>query len=222
MSTNTLTLVAVLLLASSSNAWAIYQCRDANGTVSFQDRPCTATQKAEREISMPSDKNMAGSSAVEVTVPSIGAVRVSVPSGWRYEVGNNDGTVPPTLLLTTSGDGGRVELRATLMPDASGQLDTAQGIDSALMASSAPFAAESAEGKTVIRRLDSSNGIGAYANFSEKVAPPKPKFAHVTSGLFNAKGLVCTFTLLADDLTSDSHRAALNVVSRGIVAKAPK
>ncbi len=222
MKSNPLALAATLLLAASSDAWAIYQCRDANGTVSFQDRPCTAAQKAEREISLPSDNDKAGTSGVDLSVPSIGDVRVSFPSGWRHEVSNNDGTVPPTLLLTTGSDGTRVELRVTLMPDASGQLGTAQGIDAALTASSQAFASESVQGRTIIRRLDSANGIGAYASFSEREPEAKPKFAHVTSGLFNAKGLVCTFTLLADDLGSDNHRRALNIVSRGIVAKAPK
>jgi hypothetical protein len=215
-------IAAAALLAAAGDAHAIYQCRDENGTVAFQDHPCTATQKAEREIATPADKGKAESTALELTVPSIGAVRVSVPGGWRPEIGDAGGMAPPTLRLTANNDGGRVDLLMTLMPDLGNLFSKEQALDTAVVETSQQYLERSVQGKVVVHHLTSPGGIGAYASFTERVRPPKPQFANVSSGLFSANGLVCTFTLLADDLASENHRIALTLVSRGIVVPPKK
>lgn len=222
MNASTIGFAAFVLLAASPEAFAIYQCRDENGTVSFQDRPCAATQKPEREIDLPADKSASATDAIEVQVPTIGAVLVMAPAGWRHEIGSNDGVSPPTLRLSTSNEGGRVDLLVTLIPDLGNLLGQEQALDTAVVETSQPYVERSVQGKVVVHHLQTANGLGSYASFTERVRPPKPQFANVTSGVFNARGFVCTFTLLADDLASVNHKAALAVVSRGIIAKPRK
>lgn len=214
-------LTAALLLIASGNAWAIYQCRDASGTVVFQDHPCAASQKTEREIDAPAGAPKGESTSIRVAVPPIGDAVIRVPAGWVPQVQSGNSALAPVVMLRTHGEGGRAELMVTLSPDDTGVLASDPVIDEEISRSGLPFVAGSVQGKTAPTRLSTANGTGAYASYTARERKPIPAFASRTVGAFSTKGIYCTFILSVDDLASDSQKAGLGIVSRGI-ALAPK
>lgn len=214
-------LVATLLLTASADAWAIYQCRDAKGTVVFQDHPCAETQKAEREIDAHAGAPKGESTPVRVAVPPVGDVVVRVPAGWGRQVQDGGEMQTAAMVLKTYGAGGRAELALTLSPDPSGKLASDQLLAEEVTRASQPHLAGSVQGKIELSRMSSSSGNGAYASFSAREHRPIPAFAHVTVGAFSTKGIFCTFTLSSDNLASENQKSGLAIVSRGITL-APK
>ncbi len=215
------TFAALLLLAFSSDAWAIYQCRDANGTVVFQDRPCAATQKAEREIAAPAGAPKGESTPVRVQVPPVGDVVVRVPAGWGAQVQHGGELQTAAMVLKTYGAGGRAELALTFSPDASGKPASDAILEEEVTRASQPHLPGSVQGKIEFKQMTSSTGSGSYASFSARERKPIPAFAHVTVGAFSMNGIYCTFTLSVDNLAAENQKNGLAIVSRGL-SLAPK
>lgn len=227
----------VLLGLLSWPAYAINQCTDSNGNVSFQDAPCppgsvVATVPAEKET----HKQKSEFQLVSISLRNGRHYGLHIPHNWQYEINDfkdspalrESAGVPDdwqfdkqafdgmkTLKVTVAGDDPLIMLltftpnRTSLGLDRAVLNDLMQGIREQHNAFPTERFITSQEIK-----LRSGNGIGQISLFKDEALAAQPKlppdeYIFVTAGAMVIDGHVITLTVLCNDVSKDNYLMAI-------------
>ncbi len=156
-----------------------------------------------------------------VSVPEGNTLEVTVPKDWKYTKLDQGKILPPTLKFESAD--GKTLLQLTLLADSSGQFGKKEQIEKGVTAAAQQYVDGSVEKKVTLAKLDSKNGIGSYAQFTDAslvAKSPQPgQYLVVATGTMVYDKTIAAFTLLSDSFDSKSYAAALELLKSGVVVK---
>jgi len=147
-----------------------------------------------------------------------GSLVLPVPEGWSEKMQKPQPHAPPTIRLRESDDDGDfVAFVTALWPEfgAAPDFGTAAGVRRIVAASAARMADRAVEREIELVPIGGGR-TGFYFVATDKAlvgrTPPPGEYRYVTQGALTVGGLLCTFTLYANEDPSDRIEAALDML----------
>ena len=152
-----------------------------------------------------------------VTIFEARQFSVPVPWGWSFDQGEDPNLGTPTVKL---GDPEKkVILQMTFIPDPSGKLSSREAVEAEAKRILEPYVETSVEKEIRLTFFEPSDGLGAYAAFTDaKLDPkhvPEDEWLIGVSGIRTWKGGYTLFTLLTNSKDSSAYRTALEIAVSG-------
>jgi hypothetical protein len=145
-------------------------------------------------------------------MPGHGTLLLSVPEGWKSDLKQPPGGLPPTIGFGGQSGGSFVVLVTTVWGSSPG----GPAPDDANIKTTVSSAAKSAESQSVERSLALQSLVGASGRgyyFRATDRAPKPgEWKYLTQGMIRTGGIGLTFTILTNDGQSAIEKAALEMI----------
>lgn len=217
------------IIGSPSLSLAIQKCVDANGKISFQDKPCPTTSKAEEiklESSSPARNESDEINLVTLSLNSGKDYFIGVPSNWE----TTTQTAPnreSANLRAASNDSSPAVLLMTIIEPKMFMGDDRLLLSKAMKRINAQYAPRGAHQKKVGSfplKLRITEGLVEVATFQDKSlmtpsAKAKGEYPYVTAGAIVIKGTIINITLLSHSVTSNSFISGLAAIEAIGVSK---
>ncbi len=157
-----------------------------------------------------------------VTVPGGNAVEITIPKDWDFSKKPLGNTGLSTLALESSDK--TTLLQITMMPDLKGNFSTKEGRDKVLTEAAQHFVDGSVEKKIELQQVESKNGQGSYAKFTDASLVGKPaqagQYQAMATGIMLFDKSAATFTLLSDSFDNKTYAAGMDIMKNDITALA--
>ena len=215
------------LLVSGSSTAGIYKCVGPDGSLSFQEMPCGAGERATEikgearvvEPSATADSNRdSEAKALRARIPEGGgAAVVAAPSDWEVEIVQPTPDMPPTFNMTSRDPADPMKLLITFLPNKTGLKLSDEEFVAAAERMFERFVADSIEQKIELEAIDTTLGTGLFAVFNDRkylegAARPPAEFITMTTGLIWHSRVIVNYTILTNGEDSPSRAMAQNVV----------
>ena len=145
-------------------------------------------------------------------LPRHGTLLLNVPAGWKADLKQPPGGLPPTIGLEAQSGAAFVVLVTPVWersPDSAAPDDVK--IKSAVVAAAKNAEAESVEGSLALQNLVGTSGRGYYFRATDR-APKPGEWKYLTQGMIRTGGVALTFTILTNDGQAGIEKAALEVI----------
>ena len=164
----------------------------------------------------------AAGTAQDIDVPSGTPLTLKLPSSWDAVKTQPSPSQPPSLSITITNDN-EINIRITFLGDKEGRLDAQDKVDQLVKAISAKFAKQSVEKEVKITKLESTNGTGSYARFTDADLVGKPatpgQFKVFAAGFMVIGKSAASFSIVANSFEQASYKEAIKFVQEGIVKR---
>jgi hypothetical protein len=145
-------------------------------------------------------------------MPGHGTLLLSVPEGWKSNLQQPEGGLPPTIgFREQSGASFVIKVTAVwgMTPNAGAPED--ETIRSIVTSAAKSAAAQSVEGSLSIRNLVGSGGRGYYFRATDR-APKPDEWKYLTQGIIRTGAIALAFTILTNDGQAHIEEAALEML----------
>jgi hypothetical protein len=149
-------------------------------------------------------------------LPGHGALLLNVPEGWKSNLKQPEGGLPPTIgLREQSGASFVVMITAVwgMAPNAGIPEDAT--IRSMVASAAKSAEAQSVEGSLAIHNLVGSGGRGYYFRATDR-APKPGEWKYLTQGMIRTGAISLAFTILTNDGQAPIEKAALEMLRRAV------
>lgn len=142
---------------------------------------------------------------------------IEFPDGWMYEKSRTN-ALPTSITLLAPKSEQRMML--TLIVPPSAPVKSQEAVEQIIRSRGQQFAGASVEKKTNLQSVESKGGPGCYATFSdarlEDKEPKAGEFRYITVAALLRGQTIVSVDLLSNDLESDNHKAAIEILKSGL------
>lgn len=145
-------------------------------------------------------------------MPGHGSLLLNVPEGWKSDLKQPPGGLPPTIGFGGQSGGSFVVLVTAVWGSSPGSAAP----DDAKMKTTVASAAKSAEpqsleGTLSVQNLVGGTGRGYYFRATDR-APKRGEWKYLTQGMIRTGSIGLTFTILTNDGQAATEKAALEMI----------
>jgi hypothetical protein len=155
---------------------------------------------------------LAASAPRSFALPGHGALLLNVPDGWKSDLNQPPGRLPPTITLGALSGASFVVLATAVWGSSPGSAapDDAQ-IKSAVVSAAKSAETQSVEGSLSLLNLVGVSGRGYYFRATDQ-APKPGEWKYLIQGMIRSGGIALTFTILTNDGQAAIEKAALEMI----------
>ncbi len=145
-------------------------------------------------------------------LPGHGTLLLNVPEGWKSNLKQPPGGLPPTIGLgAQSGAPFVVLITAVWGPGSGAGVPDGTKIRSIVASAAKSAEAQSVEGALPLQNLVGSSGRGYYFRATDR-APNPGEWKYLTQGMIRTGAIALSFTILTNDGQAATEKAALEMI----------
>ena len=159
---------------------------------------------------------LAAAAPQSFVMPGHGTLLLNVPQGWKAELKQPEGGLPPTIGFREQ-SGASFVVRITVvwaMAPNSGVPEDAT-IRSMVTSAAKSAEAQSVEGSLALQEFIGASGHGFYFRATDP-APKPGEWKYLTQGMIRTGGIALAFTVLTNDGQAGIEKAALEMIRLAI------
>lgn len=213
---NILLLTTTIFLSLS--AYGINKCTDDKGAVSYQDRPCAASQTAEA-IQLEKNRNSDNTdnlNPIHIKIPGVGDGLLFSYKWWSSTVIQPSPDLPPTVKMVSKAGEEPLSFSLSFIPNISGKRISLKESADTVYQIASRYVVGSVEKEVALNQLDTTIGPAVYASFTEEkylnTPVPKGEYSSITVGQAAHSKIVVGFTVLTNGVDSKALTEAFNII----------
>lgn len=145
-------------------------------------------------------------------MPGHGTLLLNVPDGWKSDLKQPPGGLPPTIGFGGQSGGSFIVLVTAVWGSSPGSAAPDDAKIKATVVSAAKSAeSQSVEGSLALQSLGGASGRGYYFRATDR-APKPGEWKYLTQGMIRTGGIALTFTILTNDAQAAIELAALEMI----------
>jgi hypothetical protein len=149
-------------------------------------------------------------------MPGHGTLLLNVPEGWKSDLKQPPGGLPPTIGFGGQSGGSFVVLVTAVWGSSPGSTAPDDAKTKTAVATAAKSAeSQSVEGSLSLQNLVGASGRGYYFRATDR-APKPGEWKYLTQGMIRSGGIGLTFTILTNDGQAAIEKAALKMIRSAV------
>ena len=214
---------AIILAATIFLSFSVYgvnKCTDDKGKVSYQDKPCGASQTSE---AIQSKRNRNSDSdgtdnldPIYIKIPGVGDGVLFSYKWWNFYIIQPRADLPPMVKMVSKIGEEPISFSLSFIPNLSDKKISLEESADTVFQMASRYVTGSIEKEVRLSKLDTTIGPAVYASFTEEkylnTPVPSGEYSSITVGQAANSKIVVGFTILTNGSDSKALTEAFNII----------